>query len=606
VALGAPRRKKDPDMKTRAAFHLMFGACLALLVLPHESASAQGCSTVRASVSSSGAQGDAGVGQADMSADGRYVVFTTTSSAIVPTNGWSQVARHDLVTGATILVSAAPGGAPANSVCETPHASADGRWVCFSSRSTNLVPGDPSFMSDIFLHDCDSGTNYLASRSTAGEYGNDETFDSAISGDGRYVAFATASSNLVPDDTNGYGDVFVFDRDAGTTELVSSTASGVQGDRYSVHPSISNDGRYVAFGSLATTFHPADVNGLLDVFVKDRVTGALVLVSARPDGLPSNGNSDYPAISGDGNYVAFQSVSTDLGPPDQTFFITNDVFVRDLLSSTTSVIDRTVLGGPPTGQAEYPRISFDGRFVVFESASTDLVIGDTNGANDVFLHDRERGQTLRVNLTNSDLQTGGFSGRPAVSDDGRRVAFISTGSDLAPDDTNGVFDAFVRTCPTPSGTAFCAGDGTATACPCANFGALGSGCASASQIYGGHLFALGAASVSADTFVLRGEGLLASFITYFQGTAQVNGGQGIVFGDGLLCAGGSIIRLGTKFSTGGVSGYPAAGDPAISIKGLIPPGGGSRTYQGWYRAAAPFCTPDTFNMTNGLEVVWQP
>ncbi len=583
------------------------GAGLALLTLLPNQAAAQGCSTVRASVATDGSQGTSNIGQMDMSADGRYVVFTTSSPNIVPTGGGAQVARHDLLTGTTILVSAGPGGVPATAGCELPSVSADGRWVAFTCGAANLGPTDTNNLRDVYLHDCDTGLNYLASGSPGIGPINSLSTDASVSADGRYVAFQSPFTNLDPADTNGFADVFVYDREAGTTELVSITGSGVEGDLGAGRPAISGDGRYVAFGSRSTTFHPADVNGLSDVFVKDRVTGTLTLVSARPEGLPGNGHSDRPAISADGRFVAFESNSTDLGPPDHPMYTTIDVFVRDLVTNTTTVVDRTVFGGPPIGQCQRPRLSADGRFVVFDSENNDLVIGDTNNRPDVFFHDRLLGQTLRINLSGIDQQSNGYAGSPAISADGTRVAFISSGGDLVPGDTNGVTDAYVRTCPTPSGTTFCAGDGTASACPCANFGALGSGCANAVQPQGGHLFALGTASVSGDTLVLRGEGLSNSFATYFQGTLQTNGGQGNVFGDGLVCAGGSVIRLGATQSVGGVSGYPAAGDPPISQRGRIPVGGGvTRTYQGWYRSSATFCTPATFNFTNGLQLSWQP
>jgi Tol biopolymer transport system component len=517
--------------------------------------------------------------------------------------------RHHLVTGATLLISASSTGDPANSVCETPRASSNADWVAFSSRASNLVAGTPFGHEYVFLHDAVSGANYAASRSSAGVFANDDSFDPEISGDGRYVAFTSAATNLDPVDTNGTGDVFVFDRDAGTTQIVSLTATGTLGDLYSVRPSISADGRYVAFESLATTFVPTDVNGVSDVFVKDRVTGELILVSARPDGIPGDGPSYHASISGDGRFVAFVSSASDLGPPG-TGNGGAHVFVRDLATSTTTLVGVTVLGAPSLYMADHPRMSYDGRFVVFETLAPDLVIGDTNSASDVFLVDRVRNQTLRASLSSAFQQTNGYSGTPAVSYDGTRVGFLSFGTNLVDGDTNGFIDAFVRTCELPSGSTFCAGDGTATPCPCGNSGVPGSGCASSSQPDGGHLFALGTPSVSSDTLVLRGEGLPASYIVYFQGTLQVNGGAGNVFGDGLLCTGGSIVRLGTKLSMGGasggcVSGYPDAGDLAISLKGSIPSVGGTRTYQGWYRASAPFCTPATYNMTNGIQEVWQ-
>jgi len=576
-----------------------------VLALSSEDAAAQGGTTVRASVDSNGAQGSGGVGQIDLSADGRYVVFTTGAPNLVPAGSLGQVLRHDLQTGETILVSAGPGGVPASTGCELPCVSADGRWVAFTTGAANLGPVDTNNLRDVYLHDCETGANWIASGNPGLGPINSLSTNASISADGRFVAFQSPLTNLDPLDTNGMTDVFVYDRVAGTTQLVSIAPDGTLGDFSAVQPSISADGRYVAFVTSSTTFHPADVNGLPDVFVKDRLTGALTLVSARPEGIPGNGYSSWPSISGDGRFVAFESNSTDLGPPDM--YISIDVFVRDLINGTTTTAVRTVSGAPPINDSLRPRISADGRFVAFESFNQDLVIADTNAARDVFLFDRSRETTVRVSVSSADQQVAGpFSGGPAVSADGTRVAFQSSASNLVDGDTNGAIDAFVRTSPTTVGAAFCAGDGSATACPCGNFGALGSGCASPISTQGGRLFAIGTPSVSGDSLVLRGEGMSQSFATYFQGTAQTNGGLGLVFGDGLVCAGGTVIRLGAKLSPGGVSGYPAAGDQPISVRGQIPAGGGvTRAYQGWYRTAAPFCTPSTFNFTNGLLVTWQ-
>jgi hypothetical protein len=154
---------------------------------------------------------------------------------------------------------------------------------------------------------------------------------------------------------------------------------------------------------------------------------------------------------------------------------------------------------------------------------------------------------------------------------------------------------------------FCAGDGSGTACPCGNAGAVGRGCASSVPTFGGLLSANGLASVAADTVVLTASGVPATTsVLFFQGTAQQNGGLGTVFGDGLRCASGSVIRLGTKTASGGVAAYPTGADVIVSVRGLIPPAGGVRFYQAWYRNAAAFCTTATFNLTNGLATTWGP
>jgi hypothetical protein len=156
-----------------------------------------------------------------------------------------------------------------------------------------------------------------------------------------------------------------------------------------------------------------------------------------------------------------------------------------------------------------------------------------------------------------------------------------------------------------SSTAYCFGDGTGTACPCGNSGASGNGCASSINPNGAHLTSAGSASISADTFVLQGSGMPNSSALYYQGTTQTSGGAGAAFGDGLRCASGSVIRLGTKVNAGGSSSYPTGPDTPISVRGSNT-AGAVRDYQCWYRNAAAFCTPSTFNLTNGVQVTWMP
>lgn len=155
-------------------------------------------------------------------------------------------------------------------------------------------------------------------------------------------------------------------------------------------------------------------------------------------------------------------------------------------------------------------------------------------------------------------------------------------------------------------TLFCFGDGSGTPCPCGNASASGAnvGCLN-SLGTGGRLRANGTASIASDSLVLQGSGMPNSSVLYFQGSTQVNGGLGTVFGDGLRCAGGTVTRLGTKTNVAGMSLHPAVGDPSISVGGANV-AGDSRTYQSWYRNAASFCSPDTFNLTNGVVVSWAP
>jgi hypothetical protein len=152
----------------------------------------------------------------------------------------------------------------------------------------------------------------------------------------------------------------------------------------------------------------------------------------------------------------------------------------------------------------------------------------------------------------------------------------------------------------PTGVPYCFGDGTGTACPCGNNGAPGNGCASSVNPNGANLTTTGLSNLANDTLVLHGSGMPNSSCLYFQGTTQISN----AFGDGLRCAGGSVNRLGTKTNVGGSSQYPEPGNQPISVKGAVT-APGTRTYQTWYRNAAAYCTPSTFNLTNGVLVTWQ-
>jgi Tol biopolymer transport system component len=173
------------------------------------------------------------------------------------------------------------------------------------------------------------GTTARVSLGPNGVQGNSYSFSPALSADGRFVAFESEASNLVPGDTNGERDVFVHDRQAGTTERVSVRRDGVQVRGSSYRPALSADGRFVAFVSRVHTLVPGDTNNKADVFVRDRRTGTTERVSVGPNGVQGNGRSDFPTLSADGRFVAFESEASNLGPGDTND--AGDVFVRTLV-----------------------------------------------------------------------------------------------------------------------------------------------------------------------------------------------------------------------------------------------------------------------------------
>ena len=229
------------------------------------------------------------------------------------------------------------------------------------------------------------GTTKRVSLGPGGVQGNAGSYSPALSAGGRFVAFQSWASNLVPGDTNGRTDVFVHNRRTGRTERVSVGPNGAQGNAGSASPALSADGRFVAFGSDATNLVPGDTNGEADVFVHDRRTGTTERVSVGPGGGQGNGESFSPSLSADGRFVAFQSYATNLVPGDTNN--TSDVFVRDRGTGTTERVSVRRDGVHDT--SDTLTLSADGRFVAFHSEASNLVVGDTNGEVDVFVQDRK-------------------------------------------------------------------------------------------------------------------------------------------------------------------------------------------------------------------------
>jgi len=316
--------------------------------------------------------------------------------------------------------------------------------VAFSSSANNLVVGDTNGVGDIFVHDRQTGETKRVSVSSTGGEGNSWSTYPSISGDGRYVTFNSTSSNLVVGDTNSAGDVFVHDLQTGETTRVSKSSTGVEGNNWSNYPTISADGRYVAFISPATNIVSNDTNGIAgrDVFVHDLQTGETTRVSISSTGIEGNSWSNSPKISGDGRYVVFHSDSSNLVTNDTNG--TADVFIHDRQTGETKITSVSSSGAQGNLGSYYPAISSDGHYVAFQSEASNLVDDDTNGMEDIFIHDTQTGQTKRTSLSNSNIQGNSGSRNPAISADGSSVAFWSLANNLIDNDTNGVGDIFVR------------------------------------------------------------------------------------------------------------------------------------------------------------------
>jgi Tol biopolymer transport system component len=367
--------------------------------------------TIRVSISGDGTQGNSDSNGPSISADGRYVAFRSNASNLVEgdTNGVQDVFVHDRMTGETTRVSVASDGTQANNAsasftCLCAYSelfiSADGRYVTFSSVASNLVESDSNEVADIFVHDRMTGETTRVSVASDGTQTNSDSYGAVISADGLYVAFDSSTSNLLVRDNNEFENVFVHDRLSGETNRISVSSDGVKGNSASTGPSISADGRYVAFASFSNDLVKGDTNNVCDiigdgtydencedVFVHDRKTGETIRVSVSSDGTQFNSGSNNAVISADGRYVTFTSGGSYLGKGDTIPYGVWDIFVHDMKTGQTQLVSIASDGTMGNGYSYLSSISADGRYVTFASVANNLVEGDTNGSYDIFVRD---------------------------------------------------------------------------------------------------------------------------------------------------------------------------------------------------------------------------
>ena len=387
--------------------------------------------------------------------------------------------------GSTTLVSVTPAGVPGNGDSRGPSISARGRFVAFWSGASDLVPNDTNSYPDVFVRDRVAGVTTRVNVSSTGDQSNGWVGSHGLSEDGRFVVFSSTASDLVPGDSNGTEDVFVHDRDTGMTTRVSVASDGTQGLGKSYAAVVTANGRFVAFASTAI-LAPDDTSPMVSVYVHDRRTHHTQLASINPSGTPFGSTGSCaslafgPTLSANGRFVAFEGYA---GSPLFCAY----AYVRDLATQTTEVVGATgndvdnESGNPvisPDGSrvvylndslqlvmreldtgTETPvcvsdtgilgssvfqaAISSDNRFVALTSPSP-LVADDTNGVFDSYVRDVLSGQTIRVSVSSAGLQSGKKSiPGPAISRDGRFVAFSSLGQFVS-GDTNNKGDIFVH------------------------------------------------------------------------------------------------------------------------------------------------------------------
>ena len=366
--------------------------------------------TRRVSVSSAGNQGNGNSSLLEgslprISADGRRVVFVSEASNLVggDANGALDVFVHDLDSSTTTRVSVSSAGDEGDASALFSSISADGRYVSFTSEASNLVTGDTNALPDVFVHDLQTGQTNRVSVSSTGIESNGESLLTVISGTGRYIGFLSEASNLVPGDTNAIADGFVHDRQTGETERVTVASNGTQANDSSHIAALSAEGRFVMFNSHATNLVGGDTNGVSDVFVHDRQTGSTTRVSVDDIGAEADAASLGTDMSADGRYVVFDSTATNLVGGDSNGF--KDVFLHDRQNGDTKRVSAAGGGSESDRDSAYPAISTDGAYIVFSSTATNLVAGDSNGFSDVFIYQYQVPQPPTTSTTSTTLTT---------------------------------------------------------------------------------------------------------------------------------------------------------------------------------------------------------
>ncbi len=405
-------------------------------------------SITRISTAADGTQGNSNCFDPVFSPDGTKVAFWSNASNLVPgdTNGSADIFIKTLATGAIERISTNAAGAQGTSTSVYPDFSPDGTRVAFNSFASNFVSGDTNFNFDIFVKNLTTGAIERISTNAAGAQGDgggSSEVHPAFSPDGTKVAFDSFDSNLVGGDSNSTADIFVKDVVTGAINRVSTDALGAQANSGSSDPVFSPDGTRVAFWSNASNLVPGDTNGSADIFIKTLATGAIERISTDAAGTQGNLESYRPVFSPDGTKVAFESRASNLVAGDTNGG--SDVFVKNLTNGAIERISTDASGTQGNGWSYDPVFSPDGTKVAFRSWAINLVPGDANGNDHIFVKTLATGAIERISTDPSGAQGNDDSSDPVFSPDGTQVAFVSDASNLVPGDTNNRYDIFVVT-----------------------------------------------------------------------------------------------------------------------------------------------------------------
>jgi Tol biopolymer transport system component len=341
----------------------------------------------------------------------------------------------------TTRVSTATDGTAGNNHSQYSAISADGRYITYHSLATTLVAGDTNGAPDIFLTDTTTGATTRISTATDGTLGNGSSADPTISADGRYIAYNSSATNLVAGDTNASTDIFLTDTTTGATTRINTATDGTDANSFGFYPAISADGRYVTYHSSATNLVTGDTNGASDIFLTDTTTGVTTRISTATDGTQSNNSSSNATISADDRYITYYSLASNLVTGDTNG--ASDIFLTDTTTGATTRISTATDGTQSNNSSIDPAISADGRYITYSSSASNLVTGDTNSASDIFLTDTTTGATTRLSTATDGTQSNNHSRVPTISADGRYITYDSSASNLVTGDTNNATDIFL-------------------------------------------------------------------------------------------------------------------------------------------------------------------
>lgn len=545
------------------------------------------CRFAYANVDSSGAQANHNSMSARMSADGRYVAFKSLASNLIPNDGnntWDAF-RHDRATGATVAASVSTAGVLGNGMTMNEVSiSDDGSRIAFESYATNLVAPDGNSVQDIFVHDFVAGTTLRASQNSAGQQVTQECIWPEISGDGRFVAFASRANNLVPNDTNNVYDIFVRDLALNTTEIVSVSSSGVAADSDCAQPWISRDGRFVLFKTSSLNFDPTKTSFYQDGFLRDRLLGITERFTLDENGGdPLGGHCEHGRCSADGRWFVWESRAIDLVPGHNDAW--SDIFLRDRQSGTNLQITVEPSGASVDAHSFAPSISPDGRRVVFVSAANHLVANDTFGTLNAFRYERTNGELTLIDRLPNGLPGTGTSAVELAAD-AEAYGLATSGSNLGLPDVNGQvwLDIVAFACPYP--TTYCTAKPNSLGC----------------------LPAIGSSGVPEPL-----PGFLVTCIRVLDGKPGVlfygNAPAASPFQGGTLCVQAPVLRTAVQ-SAGGPPPADCTGFYAYDFGALVASGHdpllipGTRVWcQYWTRDPQ---SPSTTGLSDGLTFEIQP